>query len=336
MSDNADGCAVAHALLLKVVPSGEISAATLHEQRMEYRSRPNGFVEAPSELRVGTVRTTARRIVARMGAFAGDRGETLKMYDSLGYLPNLVWPRSFSEKLVRRKLRTPPAEWSALSDKVDVRKHVAARIGDEFLNPVYQVTTTPEAIDFAQLPDRFVVKASHGSGWNLIVSNRQEISDEQIRARCRPWLAMRYGVDTNESWYACIEPRILIEHFMSDTTHGVPLDFKFWVFHGVVQFVQIDFGRFSAHTRTMYDRQWRRQPWVVGYPPGPDLPRPRLLSEMIEIAERLAFDPEFVRVDLYSPDDESIVFGEVTFAPGAGWERFWPGNRADYYVGSYW
>ncbi len=57
---------------------------------------------------------------------------------------------------------------------------------------------------------------------------------------------------------------------------------------------------------------------------------------MIEIAERLAFDPDFVRVDLYSPDDQSVRFGELTFAPGAGWEAFLPDKREDFHVGSFW
>ncbi len=174
------------------------------------------------------------------------------MYDALGYLPNLIWPRSFSEKLVRRKLRRAPPIWSELSDKVKVRQHIAARVGDQFLNPLHLVTADPDEIDFATLPDRFVVKASHGSGWNVIVSDRSSISVDEIRGRCRNWLASRYGVTTHESWYASIPPRILIEHFMTDATHGVPLDFKFWVFHGVVEFVQVDFGRFSSHTRTVY------------------------------------------------------------------------------------
>jgi len=258
------------------------------------------------------------------------------MYDSLGYLPNLLWPRSFSEKLVRRKLRRPPAIWSELSDKVQVRRLVAARIGEQFLNPLYLVTQDPDEVDLAALPERFVVKANHGSGWNLIVRDKTSIDADELRARCRTWLGMRYGLDTNESWYRSIQPKILIEHFLTDAVHGVPLDFKFWVFHGAVEFVQIDFARFSNHTRTFYDREWNRQPWSVLYPAGPDLERPKRLDRMIEIAESLAFDPEFIRVDLYSPDDEKVFFGELTLAPGAGREPFLPTKIHDFRVGSFW
>jgi len=285
---------------------------------------------------LGLIRRTARKAVATIGRVAGDRGETMAMFDSLGYLPNLLWPRSFSEKIVRRKLRPPPG-WSELSDKVRVRDHVAATVGAHYLNPVHLVTASPDEIALAQLPSRFVVKANHGSGWNLIVTDKSSITESAVRSQCRHWLEKRYGHDTHEAWYASIPPRILVERFIQDRTYGVPLDFKIWVFHGIAHFVQVDFDRFSTHTRTFYDRHWRRQRWGVGFPLGPDVARPKKLDEMFEVAEHLAScDPDFVRVDLYSPDDSSVVFGELTFAPGAGWERFIPDTNEDFRVGGFW
>ena len=54
---------------------------------------------------------------------------------------------------------------------------------------------------------------------------------------------------------------------------------------------------------------------------------------MIEIAETLAEDMPFVRVDLYSVKNQ-ILFGELTFMPAAGYWKFiapvW-----DYTVGEY-
>ena len=284
---------------------------------------------------MGFIRKRARKVVDRIARFAGDQGETLRMFDSLGYFPNLLWPRSFSEKVVRRKLHAP-AMWSEFADKVRVRDYVASRIGEGYLNPLHLVTTTPEEIDIASLPDRFVVKANHGSGWNLMVTDKGAITESSIRARCGKWLEKRYGLDTHEGWYASIRPRILVERFIEDRTYGVPLDFKIWVFHGIAQFVQVDFGRFATHTRTFYDRHWRRQRWGVGFPLGPDVGRPKKLDEMFEVAEQLSsFDPDFVRVDPYSPDDATVLFGELTFAPGAGWERF-TDTKADYRLGAYW
>ena len=226
------------------------------------------------------------------------------MFDSLGYFPNLLWPRSFSEKVVRRKLH-PPAVWSEFADKVRVRDYVASTVGERYLNPLHLVTTSPDEIEIASLPDRFVVKANHGSGWNLMVTDKRR--DHRIVAALTMQAVAREDATAStrtRRWYASIPPRILVERFIEDRTYGVPLDFKIWVFHGIAQFVQVDFDRFSTHTRTFYDRHWRRQRWGVGFPLGPDVARPRKLDEMFEVAEQLAsFDPDFVRVDLYSPDD---------------------------------
>ena len=263
------------------------------------------------------IRTAARRVVGALGRIAGDRGETLAMYDSLGYLPNLLWPRSFSEKVVRRKLQRPPAIWSELSDKIRVRHHVAARVGERFLNPLHLVTASPDEIDFEALPDRFVVKASHGSGWNVIVNDKTSISADEIRARCRTWLAMRYGVDTHERWYASIQPRILVEQFIAD-----------WHVRRAARLQVLGVSRrrrssckwTSVDSRRthepIYHRHWRRQSWgcrlsrLAQTVPGPkklDRDDSRLPSSL----RRLILD--FVRVDLIQPDDnDRSLFGELT------------------------
>jgi hypothetical protein len=44
---------------------------------------------------------------------------------------------------------------------------------------------------------------------------------------------------------------------------------------------------------------------------------------MIDVAERIGAQFDFVRVDLYSPP-QGILFGEVTFYPAAGLQPFVP------------
>lgn len=263
------------------------------------------------------------------------RAEMLTMNRCLGYVPNLLIPRSFNEKVVSRKLGRPPTLWSILADKVLVRQHVAERIGRQALNDVYLISDNPDEIRFDRLPPRFVVKPNHGSGWSLLVPDKSQVNEASVRGQCRQWLNMQYGARTHESWYASIPPKIIIERLLEDPKYGTALDYKFWVFHGVAQFVQVDFDRLSHHTRNLYDRAWRRQEWGLRCPAGPELERPARLDEMIECAERLAVDPKFVRVDLYGSND-AVVFGELTFAPGAGWDRFWPAKQNDFFVGSFW
>ena len=52
---------------------------------------------------------------------------------------------------------------------------------------------------------------------------------------------------------------------------------------------------------------------------------------MIKLAEKLAKDIPFVRVDFYEIN-EKIYFGELTFFPGSGFEEFKP-QKWDYELG---
>jgi hypothetical protein len=71
------------------------------------------------------------------------------------------------------------------------------------------------------------------------------------------------------------------------------------------------------------------------YPLGPDVDAPDKLGEMIEVAEAIGAEFDFARVDLYNPNGEAVLFGEITIAPGSGHEGFTP-TRRDFDLGSYW
>ena len=46
--------------------------------------------------------------------------------------------------------------------------------------------------------------------------------------------------------------------------------------------------------------------------------RPAQFSKMLRIAECLSEDIDFVKVDLYAPNDDAIMFGELTLTPAGG------------------
>jgi hypothetical protein len=278
-----------------------------------------------------------RRTLCRaVGSVIRDRGETLRLYDRLGYFPNLVWPRSFNEKIACRKLRPYPADWVTYADKAAVRTFVASRVGERYLNRVLLVTDDPAEIRLSQLPDKFVVQATHASGRNWIVTDKASVDERALQRACRAWLDERYGLETLELWYDAMPRRVQVSAFIEDSAGEVPADYKFWVFHRRVEFIQVDVGRFSSHERTFYDRRWQRQDWGHRYRPGGQVCRPDNLDEMIEIAEALATDPDYVRIDLYSLNSARIVFGEITFCPAAGYAKFTPGPQIDFQIGGLW
>ena len=263
--------------------------------------------------------------------------ERLCFYEANGYFPHLRRPRTFTEKICNRKLFNPVPQASMLADKLAVRKFVAERGYEDILNEILLVTKHPEEIDFSKLPQRFVVKATHGSGWNIIVRNKEEIVREDMVGQCKLWMKSVFGESLREYQYRDIPPAIIIEKFLFDTQYEVPLDYKYHVFHGKCQFIQVEYGRFSEHTRTIYDRNWKPQEFTYAYPRKiVDLKRPATLGRMLEIAEALARDLDFCRVDLYSVNDRDVYFGEMTLTPDGGYGLLGLNAKGDYLMGSYW
>jgi hypothetical protein len=170
--------------------------------------------------------------------------------------------------------------------------------------------------------------------WNLFVRSEAELDWPGIERQCAAWLEKRYGLSAGERHYAAIRPQILVEPYIG-ALERLPVDYKLWVFHGRTRFVQVDTDRQSAHKRTFYDRQWRRLPFALQYPlETRDVPCPSSLPEMIRAAETIVEDLPFVRVDFYEIDGRPL-FGEMTFFPASGWQRFSP-PEWDARIGALW
>ncbi len=252
-----------------------------------------------------------------------------------GRLPNLISPRTFSEHLNHKKLFDRRPILTQLADKYAVRRYVAERVGAEFLPDLYLVTQNPDQIQLSALPERFVIKATHGSGWSIIVTDKSTADEEAIRCRCATWLKKNYYELKREWCYKDIQPRIIVEAFLGDSDGRVPVDYKLFCFDGSAKLIQVDIGRFESQRRYFYDLQWHRVDVKLTHTPGEgQLRRPDNLEQIIQTAESLADGLDFVRVDLYSVQQQ-VYFGEMTNYPGRGFSPFEP-SEWDAILGSFW
>ncbi|ARS52585.1 ATP-grasp fold amidoligase family protein [Kushneria konosiri] len=108
-----------------------------------------------------------------------------------GRFPNLSHPQTFNEKICCRRFDPEPI-YTLLSDKYAVRDYVAATVGQHYLIECYGHTRrlTPEM--YAQLPQRFVMKGNHGSGFNLLVEDKQQYPFKLLDNIGRRWLDADY------------------------------------------------------------------------------------------------------------------------------------------------
>lgn len=239
-----------------------------------------------------------------------------------GFIFRLKKPVSFSEKIQWRKVYEHDPRMPALTDKIEAKKIVAAQLGSEWIIPTfYEGSALPPLADRNwKLP--YVIKPSHRSGNVVFVRGQDDIRWSSIEAACAEWTADRYGFYNKEWAYSQIEPRILVEEYIGGD--DTPIDYKFFCFGGRIEFIQVDTDRQTGHKRVFFDRDWRRQDFTWAYPMETrEISRPACLADMIEGVEKLASGWSFVRVDLYEVAGQP-KFGEMTFYPASGADRFDP------------
>lgn len=232
-------------------------------------------------------------------------------------------PRTLTHHLFLKMARDRDPLLTVTSDKLAVRGYVAERLGPGHLTELYAVLDTPEELADADLPPRYVVKATHGSGMTAVVMADRPAERAKVAERARRWLATPYWRKNGEWAYRGIPPRLLVEEFLDAGDGRVPPDWKWLCFGGRAALVQVDFDRFTGHTRSFYDPEGRPVVLRMYYPQGPEIALPACYGRMRAVAERLATGFDFVRVDLYALG-ERIVVGELTHYPTGGNKSFDP------------
>lgn len=246
-------------------------------------------------------------------------------HNRFGRYPNLLHPKGFNDRVMRRRLFDNREIFRIWADKAQAREYAGKRIGWGSLPRLYHLTDDPATIPWPDLPRQYVIKATHGSGWVHVVQDKYRIDREAILAELREWLATNYYDLYHELIYRKIKPQILIEEFLDDGRGESAWDYKCYTYHGRVHFIQVDVGRFTGEMRNIYTHDWELLPMRLGpyqnYDPG--IPRPERLAELLSCAETLAGDTNFVRADLYIVDNV-IKFGEMTSSCCGGLNRFNP------------
>jgi hypothetical protein len=245
-------------------------------------------------------------------------------------LPRLKKPKTFNEKLLYQKLFVRDSRLLQLADKIAVKGFVSELMGAEWVIPtLWYGKTLPAKRDW---PLPVIIKPNHGSGWYRAIRHHSDLNE--IDALCGRWLAARYDKAFREWFYGRIDPQLMVEPLIGGG--GLPTDYKFFVFNGHVEFIQVHTDRATEHKATFYDRKWMPQPFTLGSWPLDQrrLLRPKSLGNMIDCAEKLSLDFPFVRIDLYEIEGKPY-FGEYTFFPEAGLGRFNPPSH-DLLLGEMW
>jgi hypothetical protein len=242
----------------------------------------------------------------------------LRYREIRGTWPDLKNPQSFDEKLLWLMLYWRHQLKSQCGDKYAMRSYVKERGLEHILPELHGVYLHSNEIDFDVLPQRFVLKCTHGCGFNIVCKNKKKLDIEEAKQKLDEWMKVDFSKAYGEIHYASMKPRIICECYLDDLDNELPCDYKVYCFHGKVHCTMACTARSlnGPANYDLYDRQWKNK---LPYSKSSlladrNIPKPDAYDEIIRSAERLSQPFPFVRVDFYSIKGKAVL-GEMTFTP---------------------
>lgn len=241
---------------------------------------------------------------------------------------NIKHPTTYNEKIQWMKKNGPVEVKRKLADKFDCRETISKIIGRDHLIDLLPLNssgalyiTDVAQLDWDKLPDRFVLKMTKGSGFNIICSDKSALDKETVLNQLQAWLKVDNYLLSREPHYKG-ENKIIAERFLESNI----VDYKFFCFDGEPKIIKTDVNRFSDHRANYYDANWNFLPIDEGGCVSDEnaiIPKPLQFKEMLAIVRKLTKDWPFVRIDLYLHENK-IYFGEMTFHPAGGYAPISP------------
>lgn len=234
---------------------------------------------------------------------------------------NLKNPTRYTEKLQYLRLYVYPNDdlVSKCAGRVSVRDYVKKKGFCDKLIPIYGVYDNYKDIDFNALPDQFVMKCSHASGFNYVCYDKSKIDHKELEKKFTKWLRTDYGKKTVELHYSKIKPQIIIEKLMLENG-SLPTEYKIHVFNGKAKSMYIVTSRGKDIRYTNFYINWtpfdgsQFNGWKKS---DEEIKKPAHFMDMVEMSEILCKPFPFVRLDLYNINGK-IYFSEMTFTPAKG------------------
>lgn len=240
-----------------------------------------------------------------------------------GYFFSLSNPKTYNEKLQWIKLNDRNPLMPICCDKYSVREFVRNSGCESILNHLIWQGFNPEDIPFDLLPEKCVIKATHGSSFNIICKDTSKLDRKETIRKCRQWLNEKYLSCYGEWFYGVVKPRIVVEDFIESSDDEQLRDYKVFCFNGIPRLIRVDTDRFTNHKDSVFDCDWNLQKAEhMGHGSANRIiERPVCLDKLLEYSRKLSKPFLHARVDFYIVGDR-VIFGEITFTNGAGFDRF--------------
>ncbi|MBR0277326.1 MAG: glycosyl transferase [Clostridia bacterium] len=243
---------------------------------------------------------------------------------------NLENPQTFNEKMQWIKLYDRKPEYTVMVDKYAVKKYIADKIGEEYVIPLIGVWDKYDDIDFAKLPNQFVLKATHNSGGLFICKDKSKFDEKEVKKIFDRALKQNYYYHMREWPYKNVPPKILAETYMEDKNTETLIVYKVFTFGGVPKIIQvIQNDKKENEAIDYFDTEWNLLDLKQNFENSDNPPtKPQCLQEILRLSGICSDGIPFVRVDWYVINGK-LYFSEFTFFSDAGMEPFNPPHWDD-------
>ncbi|MFO3715015.1 ATP-grasp fold amidoligase family protein [Oribacterium sp. P9] len=237
---------------------------------------------------------------------------------------NLDSPKRFNEKLQWLKLYDRNDIYTVMVDKFLVKEYVDKLIGEGHTAKTIGVYDCFEDIDFDSLPEKFVIKTTHGCG-GMYIHRGGEINKKMARKKVMSTFSKNYYFHTREWPYKGVKPRILIEEYLQNEDEENLTVYKVLCFEGQARIIQvIQDDKTPNESIDYFDTEWNLLDLKQNYPNSQNhIKRPDQLEEILRLSNICSNGIHFLRTDWYVVNGK-IYFSEFTFFSDAGLEKFYP------------
>ena len=250
------------------------------------------------------------------------------------YPLNLYNPRTHNERIQYRKIFDRLEVHKQISDKIYARKFVDHILGSgsakKLMVPHLAIVSRFSQLNPELNQQDIIIKASHGSGWNIKVKAGSKQDWKIAKWRSLGWLSRVHGVRSLEWAYRDLTPKLLVEKLLPENKKQ-PLDFKIYCYNGHIGSYMWEDNTGVVPKWTIFDKNYQQSGDNSNHI---QFIAPIDFKTMQTIAKKLSKNFAMLRVD-FLIQEKRWYLGELTLYDASGMSKYdsW---EDDFYAGEFW
>jgi len=238
--------------------------------------------------------------------------QTLSFRRKIGRWPNPALPLWRNDKYAWRKIFDRNPLFTVVSDKLKAKQFASIHCPDIKVPRTLWTGSRAEDIPKEVLAGDVVVKANHGSGWNVFVRDG-EYERSKLNREANSWMNRSFGRRHAEWGYYGVEPALFVEEMLIENGQPIVGEYKFYCGAGKMAFAFVrQTGADGLIIEGVLD--YDGQPHVGTFDSGElsgAIRAPVEWQRLRQAALTLSCHFDFVRCDFYLVDGD-VYFSEFT------------------------